>query len=197
MSSYPCSSVSIRGSSFCKMKFIEAPLSGAYILEMESSSDERGSFGRAFSAREFCEQGLEGGLTEISISRNLRSGTLRGMHFQKEPHSETKLVRVIQGAAFDVIVDIRKDSPTWGRWFGLELSAENCRALYIPAGFAHGFLTLSDGTDILYQISDTFHAASATGFAWNDPSVGIHWPRTPHVLSARDAALAGLQEVLP
>ncbi|MFZ4775252.1 MAG: dTDP-4-dehydrorhamnose 3,5-epimerase [Terrimicrobiaceae bacterium] len=175
------------------MNFIEAPLSGAYIIEMESSSDERGSFGRAFSAREFCERGLEGGLTEISISRNLHAGTLRGMHFQKEPHSETKLVRVIKGAAFDVIVDIRKDSPTWGKWFGLELSAENCRSLYIPRGFAHGFLTLKDNTDMLYQISDTFHADAATGFTWNDPKINIVWPGQPVLVSEKDQNWLPLQ----
>jgi dTDP-4-dehydrorhamnose 3,5-epimerase len=178
------------------MKFIESPLSGAYIIEMESSSDERGSFGRAFSPRDFREQGLDGGLTEISISRNMRSGTLRGMHFQKVPHAETKLVRVVQGAAFDVIVDVRTGSPTWRKSFGLELSAENFRALYIPAGFAHGFLTLSDKTDVLYQISDTFHEASATGFAWNDPAVGIRWPGLPNLISHKDAALPGFSEAL-
>jgi dTDP-4-dehydrorhamnose 3,5-epimerase len=118
------------------------------------------------------------------------------MHYQREPHAETKLVRAVQGAAFDVIVDIRADSPTWGRWFGLKLTAKNCLALYMPSGIAHGFLTLDDNTDILYQISDTFHPASAAGFAWNDPVVAIQWPGLPTVMSARDAALPGLLEAL-
>jgi dTDP-4-dehydrorhamnose 3,5-epimerase len=174
------------------MKFTETPLHGAFVVEMEPSCDERGSFGRAFSAREFRERGLVGDLTEISISHNLRRGTLRGMHYQSEPHAETKLVRVTQGAAFDVIVDIRTGSPTWGRWFALELTAKNGLALYIPAGFAHGFLTLEDNTDILYQITDTFHAGSATGFAWNDSSVNIRWPQIPDVISSKDGALPEL-----
>ena len=174
------------------MTFTETPLSGAFIVTMESSSDERGSFGRAFSAREFREHGLDPELTEISISRNLQAGTLRGMHNQRSPHEETKLVRVVQGAAFDVILDLRVASPTRGRWFGLELTAENQLAFYIPKGFAHGFLTLEENTDILYQISDTYNAASATGFAWNDPSVKISWPKLPTIISSGDAAMPNL-----
>ncbi len=174
------------------MTFTETPLQGAFIVTMESSYDERGSFGRAFSAREFREHGLDSELTEISISRNLRDRTLRGMHYQQSPYEEAKLVRVIRGTAFDVAVDIRPASPTYLKWVGVELTAENQLAFYIPKGFAHGFLTLEENTDILYQISDTYHGASATGFAWNDPSVEISWPKLPTIISSGDAAMPNL-----
>ncbi len=174
------------------MIFTETPLHGAYLVAVEFSCDTRGGFGRAFSARAFHEHGLESELTEISISRNLRAGTLRGMHYQRSPHEETKLVRVTQGAAFDVIVDMRPGSPTFRKWFGLELTPAHATALYIPKGFAHGFLTLEENTEILYQISDTYHAASATGFAWNDPSLAIDWPIDPVLLSEADHSLENL-----
>lgn len=171
------------------MKFIETPLPGAYLVEMEPSHDERGFFGRAFSAREFHGQGLDAELTEISISHNVIAGTLRGMHYQLGAHAETKFVRVIRGAIYDVIVDIRPASPTVGKWFGWNLTCANGSALYVPKGFAHGFITLEDRTDVLYQISDTYSAQASTGFAWNDPAVAIEWPRGPAVISPRDAAL--------
>ena len=147
------------------MKCIQTPLQGAYLVEMEPFCDERGSFGRAFSAREFREWGLDGDLSEISICHNRRSGTLRGMHFQSGVHAEAKFVRAIRGSIFDVMVDIRQGSPTFGKWHGAMLTHTNGAALYIPKGFAHGFLTLEDGTDVLYQITDTYNAPSATGFA--------------------------------
>lgn len=168
------------------MKFTETPLPGAFLVESEPHKDDRGFFARMFSAREFRDHGLRGDLTEVSLSRNLKAGTLRGMHFQRSPHEETKLVRVVRGRAFDVIVDIRNASPTCGKWFGQELSAETGAALYVPAGFAHGFLTLEDQTDVLYQITDTFCPEAASGFAWNDPTVAIGWPETPRVISAAD-----------
>lgn len=168
------------------MKFTELSLSGAFLVELEPHADERGFFARAYSAREFRDHSLRDDLTEISLSRNLKAGTLRGMHFQRPPHEETKLVRVTRGRVFDVIVDIRNSSPTRGRWLGFELSSDNGQALYIPGGFAHGFLTLENQTDVLYQITDTFHADAADGFAWNDPTVAIKWPRTPTIISAAD-----------
>ena len=168
------------------MKFTETPLSGAFLVELEPRHDDRGFFSRMFSAREFRNHGLRDDLTEVSLSRNLKAGTLRGMHFQRAPHEETKLVRVVRGRVFDVIVDIRNASPTFGQWFGRELSSESGTALYVPAGFAHGFLTLEDQTDVLYQISDTFCPEAAAGFAWNDPNIAIRWPRTPTVISQAD-----------
>jgi dTDP-4-dehydrorhamnose 3,5-epimerase len=169
-----------------KMKFTELPLSGAYLVSLEPHCDERGFFARTFSAREFRERGLCGDLSECSLSRNSQAMTLRGMHYQCEPYAEIKLIRVMRGRVFDVVVDIREVSPTHGKWFGVELSADNGMALYVPAGFAHGFLTLEDNTDVYYQISDTYMAAAATGFAWNDPSVGIAWPFEPLVISEAD-----------
>lgn len=158
------------------------------MVEMETISDNRGHFARAFSAGIFQAQGLVSGLTEISLSRNFKKGTLRGMHFQYEPHAETKLVRVVRGRAFDVIVDMRPASSAFGKWFGTELDAESGRALYAPRGFAHGFLTLEDNTDVLYQISDSFEPSAASGFPWNDPDVGIRWPGVPVILSPADLA---------
>jgi dTDP-4-dehydrorhamnose 3,5-epimerase len=177
-----------------KMKFIETLLPGAFLVELDPRSDERGFFARTFSSREFESHGLRGDLTEVSISRNYKSGTLRGMHFQRTPHEETKFVRVVRGRIFDVIVDIRKTSPMRGRWFGRELSAETGLALYVPAGFAHGFLTLEDHTDVLYHISDTYCSEAAAGFVWNDPQVAIHWPKMPVVMSAADRSLPEIKD---
>lgn len=172
------------------MTFTETPLSGAFIVSMELSYDERGGFGRSFSSREVRQLGLEPDLTESSISINLRAGTLRGMHYQQSPHGEAKLVRVTRGAAFDVAVDIRPASPTYRNWFGVELTEQNHLAFYIPKGFAHGFVTLEDDTEIFYQITDTFSPEHAKGFAWNDPEIAISWPITPAMMSERDRSLA-------
>jgi dTDP-4-dehydrorhamnose 3,5-epimerase len=178
------------------MKFNPTTLPGVYLVEAVPHVDERGFFARICSAREFRDHGLRGDLTEISLSRNFTAGTLRGMHFQRSPREETKIVRVVRGRAFDVIVDIRESSSTFGQWFGQELSAETASALYVPAGFAHGFLTLEDQTDVLYQISDTYCPEAATGFAWNDPRVAIRWPAKPLHLSARDRKNPCLHESL-
>jgi len=179
------------------MKFTETPLPGAYLVEMEPSQDKRGFFGRAFSATEFRGQGLDAELTEISICHNAIAGTLRGMHYQHAPHSETKFIRAIQGAIFDVIVDVRPASPTFKKWFGWNLTSASGAALYVPKGFAHGFVTLEDRTDVLYQISDTYNTQASTGFAWNDPSVAIEWPAVPAVISSRDAALPLFADTAP
>jgi dTDP-4-dehydrorhamnose 3,5-epimerase len=176
------------------MVFKETVLSGAYLVSLEPHCDDRGFFARVFSMREFRERGLCFELTECSLSRNTSARTLRGMHYQREPHAETKLVRVVRGRIFDVIVDIRETSPARGKWFGVELSAENGMALYVPAGFAHGFLTLEEKTDVYYQISDTYMVAATTGFAWNDPSVGIAWPFEPLVMSDADRRLPPFEQ---
>jgi len=178
------------------MKITETPLRGAYLVELEPHSDERGFFARAYSASEFRDHGLLGDLTEVSISRNLKAGTLRGMHFQKSPHEETKLVRVVRGRAFDVIVDIRQNSRTFRQWYSQELSAENGQALYVPGGFAHGFLTREDQTDVLYQITDTFHSTSGTGLAWDDPVIAIQWPQVPEIISKADQARPRINELI-
>jgi dTDP-4-dehydrorhamnose 3,5-epimerase len=168
------------------MKFTETALPGAYLIEMEPSCDKRGSFGRVFSAREFEARGLPRDLTEASISSNLYRGTLRGMHFQREPHGESKLVRAVRGAIFDVVLDLRSESPAFCKWVGFDLSDENGRALLVPRGCAHGFLTLADGTDVLYHITDTYEPSAVAGFAWDDPAFGIEWPFSPGVISESD-----------
>jgi len=178
------------------MKITETPLRGAYLVELEPHSDERGFFARAYSPSEFRKQGLRDELTEMSLSRNIKAGTLRGMHFQKSPHEETKLVRVVRGRAFDVIVDIRPESPTFRQWHGQELSVENGRALYVPAGFAHGFITREDQTDVLYQITDTYKSAAAAGLAWDDPTIAIQWPQAPSIISQADRSRPRLKNCL-
>src|SRR5882724_292231 len=168
------------------MKFEQTPLPGAFVVDLDRKDDERGFFARTFCHDEFAEHGLVTDYAQSSVSFNKRRGTLRGMHFQKKPHEETKLVRCTMGAIFDVIVDLRPGSPTQTRWFGIELSAVNRKALYVPKGFAHGFITLIDESEVLYQISAKFHPESAAGVRWNDPAFAIKWPVEAVVVSGRD-----------
>ncbi|HXF97252.1 MAG TPA: dTDP-4-dehydrorhamnose 3,5-epimerase [Gaiellaceae bacterium] len=168
------------------MIFRETLLPGAWIVEAEPVEDERGFFARIWDAREFEERGLNGRLVQCSISFNRREGTLRGLHYQAPPHEEAKLVRCTRGAIFDVAVDLRRDSPTFGRWVGVELTEENRRALYIPEGCAHGFLTLVDGCEILYQISEFYAPEAARGVRWDDPAFGVRWPAEVRVINERD-----------
>jgi dTDP-4-dehydrorhamnose 3,5-epimerase len=170
------------------MKFTEIPLAGAFIVDVEPTSDERGFFARTFCAEEFAEYGLSAAALQCSVSYNVSKGTLRGMHYQASPYEEDKLVRCTAGAIFDVIVDIRTGSPSYGRWFGAELTAANRRALLAPKGFAHGFLSLADASEVLYMISARYAPGFDRGFLWDDPQVGIAWPMKPVVISARDAA---------
>jgi dTDP-4-dehydrorhamnose 3,5-epimerase len=174
------------------VKFQETTLQGAFVIEPERLEDARGFFARSWCQREFAQQGLNSQLVQCNISFNLRRATLRGMHFQRHPDGETKLVRCTAGAIFDVIVDLRTDSPNFLQWFGVELSAENHRMLYIPADFAHGFITLSDATEVFYQMSDDFVPQSAAGLRWNDPAFGIQWPELPLVISDRDNSYLNL-----
>jgi dTDP-4-dehydrorhamnose 3,5-epimerase len=169
------------------VNFIESPLSGAYIIEMQRLTDERGFFARSFSAAEFAAHGLPQAMPECSVSFNARRGTLRGMHFRAEPHAEDKIVRCTAGAAYDVVIDLRRGSATERRWFGTELSALNRRALFVPKGFAHGFITLHDDTEILYMMSSVYVPGFDRGVRWNDPAFGIAWPLDPLVIAARDA----------
>jgi dTDP-4-dehydrorhamnose 3,5-epimerase len=175
------------------MKFIATPLAGAYIVDIDPTSDERGFFARTFCADEFAEFGFDVARLECSASFNASKGTLRGMHYQAPPHEEDKLIRCTAGAIFDVIIDIRAGSPSYGRWFGTELTDSNRRALLAPKGFAHGFISLADATEVLYMISAPHAPESAYGFIWNDPKVGIAWPMKPVVISARDAAYQALE----
>ncbi len=168
------------------MKFTPLALSGAYLLEMEEIKDERGSFARQFCKSEFAEHNLEMDIKQGNISRNYKKGTLRGMHFQKSPYSEIKLVSCPNGAIYDVIVDLRKDSSTYLKWEGFELSESNNKMLYIPRDFAHGFLTLTDDAMVYYQMGDFFKAGFASGIRWNDPKVGIIWPEEVKIINDRD-----------
>jgi dTDP-4-dehydrorhamnose 3,5-epimerase len=170
------------------MIFRESPLPGAFIVDLELHADERGFFARSYCPDEFAAQGLTTPLRQCSVSYNARKGTLRGLHHQAAPHEEHKLVRCTAGAIFDVIVDIRPRSRHYQRWFGTELSAQNRRALFIPAGFAHGFITLSDDAEVYYMISVPHSPSHAQGFRWSDPAFGIQWPLSPSVISPRDAA---------
>jgi dTDP-4-dehydrorhamnose 3,5-epimerase len=170
------------------MIFAESPLAGVYVIEIERLADERGFFARSFCAEEFAARGLEAPMHQCSVSYNARAGTLRGMHCQIAPHEEHKLVRCTAGAIYDVVVDIRESSPTYRRWFATELTAANRRSLFIPPGFAHGFLSLADHSEVYYMISAPHAPQSSRGFRWNDPAFGIEWPQPPEVISARDAS---------
>jgi dTDP-4-dehydrorhamnose 3,5-epimerase len=170
------------------MRFEETRLAGAYVVDLEPRTDDRGFFARAFCEREFEAHGLPGRFPQCNLSRNDRAGTLRGMHFQAAPHREAKLVRAVRGAIFDVIVDIRAGSPTFLQWLGVELTADSGRALFVPEGFAHGFLTLVDGTDVFYQMSEFYRSEGARGLRWNDPRLRIAWPRAPESMAERDAS---------
>jgi dTDP-4-dehydrorhamnose 3,5-epimerase len=170
------------------MKFTATPLAGAFLVDIDSTSDERGFFARTFCAEEFATYGLSAAALQCSVSYNVNKGTLRGMHYQAAPHEEDKLIRCTAGAIFDVIVDIRTGSASYGRWFGAELTAASHRALFAPKGFAHGFLTLADDSEVLYMIAAPYAPGFARGFSWNDPQVAIAWPIQPVVVSARDAA---------
>jgi dTDP-4-dehydrorhamnose 3,5-epimerase len=170
------------------MIFTETNLRGAFVIDLERLEDERGFFARTWCEREFAARGLSTRLAQCNISYNFRRGTLRGMHYQTAPHEEEKLVSCPRGAAYDVIVDLRPDSPTRLRWFAVELTAENRRMVYVPEGFAHGFQTLQDDTEVFYLISE-FHAPeSARGIRWDDPALKIEWPVETAVVSTSDAA---------
>lgn len=169
------------------MRFEPTPLAGAVVVELERRTDDRGFFARAFCRDEFVAAGLPAEFVQQSVSFNARRGTLRGMHFQAAPREEPKLVRCTQGAILDVIVDLRRDSPTHRRWFAIELSADNHRALYIPPGLAHGFQTLADASEILYQMAERYVPDLARGVRWNDPAFGIAWPIADPFMSERDA----------
>jgi dTDP-4-dehydrorhamnose 3,5-epimerase len=170
------------------MLFEETRLPGAFIVELQPHADERGFFARSFCEREFTEHGLPARFPQCNLSRNSRSGTMRGMHFQAASHPEAKLVRAVTGSIYDVIVDLRTTSATFLQWTGVELSSATGRALFVPGGFAHGFLTLTDDTDVFYHMSDFFKPDCARGFRWNDPLFDIRWPAMPTVIASRDAS---------
>lgn len=179
------------------MKFTETALKGYLIVEAEPAVDERGYFARVFCAREFAEHGLNPHMVQASVSYNPAKGTLRGLHFEGGSHMEDKLVSCPKGAIFDVAVDLRPDSPTFGRWVGAELTGDNHRQLYLPKGFAHGFQTLADDTVVGYHIAQFFEPGHSAGVVWNDPDIGVDWPLPPVNISGRDRALPRLRELDP
>lgn len=169
------------------MRFVPTELAGAVVVEPDRHGDERGSFMRTFCEEEFAAAGLPTRFPQCNISANRTAGTLRGMHLNVAGHWESKLVRCVRGAIHDVIVDLRPGSSTFGRWIGVDLTADNGRALFVPEGFAHGFVTLADDTDVHYHMGRSYTPGVDTGFRWDDPAFGIEWPRPPVVISERDA----------
>ncbi|MDZ5724897.1 dTDP-4-dehydrorhamnose 3,5-epimerase [Acetobacterium sp. K1/6] len=168
------------------MVFNEMPLKGAYVIELEKIEDERGFFARSWCMEEFKKYGLSSQLVQLSISYNKRKGTLRGMHYQIRPYEEDKLVRCTQGAIYDVIADLRPNSVTYKQWISIELTSENRKTIYIPKGFAHGYQTLVDNTEVLYQMTEFFHPECARGFRWDDPIYNIIWPIEERITSDKD-----------
>ncbi len=171
------------------MIFRETSLAGAFIIEIEPAEDDRGFFARTFCEDEFTRNGVAFRPVQCSVSYNKVALTLRGLHYQAAPHEEAKVVRCTKGRIFDVIVDLREGSATYGRWMSAELTESNHRALYVPEGFAHGFESLDDGSEVLYMISTAYEPEAARGIRWDDPTLAIDWPTTPAVVSARDADL--------
>jgi dTDP-4-dehydrorhamnose 3,5-epimerase len=168
------------------MNFGDTTIDGAHVIDPMATVDERGAFARVWDREVFERRGLTTVIAQCSVSFNPRRGTLRGMHYQAAPYEEVKLVRCTRGVIYDVIIDLRPQSPTFRRWFGVELSAENRRLIYVPAGVAHGFLTLADDTEIYYQISQVHAPDAARGIRWNDPAIGVTWPAEIRVISERD-----------
>ena len=170
------------------MIFHETPVDGVRVIEPERRGDDRGFFARVYCEREFAEAGLVNHYVQVNNSLSAKKGALRGMHYQLAPSSEVKLVRCVRGALWDAVLDLRPDSPTFGKWFGAELTAENRLMMYVPRGFAHGFVTLTEDTEAFYLVSDFYAPQEERGIRWNDPRFGIEWPVEPTEISAKDAA---------
>jgi dTDP-4-dehydrorhamnose 3,5-epimerase len=176
------------------VKFTETDITGAFLIDLEPRIDERGFFSRYFCANEFSDRNLNANWVQINNSMTLLKGTVRGLHMQVEPHAEVKLVRCIQGAAWDVIVDLRIDSPTFGKWFGTEINAVNRTMVYVPKGFAHGFATLTDNCELLYLVSAFYHPESERSILWNDKDIAIEWPIEVKYVSEKDRSAMSLQK---
>jgi dTDP-4-dehydrorhamnose 3,5-epimerase len=177
------------------MRFTKTELEGVFIIDVDYLTDARGGFARTYCRDEFLAAGVHAPIVQSATSFNAKAGTLRGLHFQEPPHSQAKLVRATAGALYDVVVDLRPDSSTFGRHVGVELTAQNRRMIYIPKQFAHGFITLADATEIEYQFDEVYAPGSEGGLHFADPDLGIEWPRAVEVISDRDAMLPRLREV--
>lgn len=169
------------------MIFKESKLKGAFVIDLEKHQDERGFFARTFCRKELQDHGLIADVAQANMSLSKARGTLRGMHYQKAPYEETKLVRCIRGALYDVIIDLRPESPTYKQWIGVELSADNYRMLFVPKNFAHGFITLAEDTEVTYMVSQYYSPGAELGIRWNDPQFAIEWPIDVTVISPKDA----------
>jgi dTDP-4-dehydrorhamnose 3,5-epimerase len=170
-----------------EMKFLKTKLEGAYVIEAEPMCDERGFFARTFCKKEFLKHGLDFNVAQCNTSYNKTKTTLRGMHYQAAPYQEVKVVSCIKGAIYDVIVDLRPDSPTYCQWFSIELTPDNWKMLYVPKGFAHGYQTLQDDTVVSYLVSEFYQPGSEKVVRWNDPAFGISWPLKPQIISSKDS----------
>lgn len=169
------------------MIFTETPMKGAYIIDLEKIEDDRGYFARAFCVEQFKAHDLDANIVQANSSLCHFKATLRGMHYQLQPHWETKIVRCVRGMIFDVIVDLRSDSSTFKQWFGSELSAQNGRMMYCPKGFAHGFISLTDVAEAFYLVTEPYCPQFERGLRWNDPAIGIQWPIEPNIITEKDA----------
>jgi dTDP-4-dehydrorhamnose 3,5-epimerase len=178
------------------MIFTETKLKGAFILEVKKIEDERGFFGRSWCKKELEDHGLKANVVQANVSYNKVKGTLRGMHFQKPPYQETKLVRCTRGAIYDVIIDLRPDSPTYKQYIGVELTEDNYRMLFVPEDFAHGFITLQDTTEVTYQVTQNYTPGAEGGIRWNDPAFNIEWPMEPVVVSGKDQVHPDFADVM-
>jgi dTDP-4-dehydrorhamnose 3,5-epimerase len=176
------------------MKFVETKLAGAYVIELEPHRDERGFFARSRCEDEFRAHGLETHMVQSNVSSNISRATLRGLHFQKHPHEEVKLVRCTRGKIFDVMVDLRPESPTFKQWVGAELTEDNHTMFYVPRRFGHGFITLTDNAEVFYEVSAKYSKEGASGALWNDPAFGIQWPIEPVLISAADRGWAKFEQ---
>jgi dTDP-4-dehydrorhamnose 3,5-epimerase len=172
------------------MIFTETKLKGAFLIDVNFIEDERGFFGRSYCSEEFLKHGITTPVLQTNLSHNKEKGTLRGMHMQIAPYLESKLVRCTSGAIYDVIIDMREESETYKQWIGAELTGENYRMLYVPEGFAHGFITLEDHTNVMYQVSQYYSPTAERCFRWDDPEFAIKWPLTPRIISKKDNAHA-------
>jgi len=170
------------------VRFHETPLHRVVLIELEPAQDERGSFARAFCEDEFACAGIAMRIKQVNLSHNACAGTLRGLHYQEAPYGESKVVQCVRGRVFDVVVDLRRDSPTYRRWHGVELAPQLRRMMFVPEGCAHGFLTLEDSTDLFYLMGNAFVPEAGRGVRWNDPAFQIEWPAKPLAMSARDAS---------
>lgn len=171
-----------------RVKFTETPLGGAYLIDLEPRRDERGFFARAFCERELAAHGLQTRIVQANVSRNVKRGTVRGMHYQRAPHAEVKMVRCVSGAIFDAIIDLRPESSSYLRWHGVELTREEGRMLYVPEGFAHGYQALTDDSEVLYLVTAFYAPDHEAAIRWNDPRFGVRWPIADAIVSPKDAA---------